>query len=106
MMGKLEPRWAAVRQAVGPQRRGADRCCRTGCRFRICPVVAGTQRCHPGLKALELASVYLTWGDVPAVAYPEMAALAISGPISRLSTQLADRSGPVVRGATGHQSAT
>lgn len=35
--------------------------------------VAG--RYHLGLKALELASVYLTSGDVPAVAYPEMMAL-------------------------------
>lgn len=31
-----------------------------------------TGRYHLGLKALELASVYLTSGDVPAVAYPEM----------------------------------
>ncbi len=31
-----------------------------------------TGRYHLGLKALELASVYLTAGDLPAVAYPEM----------------------------------
>lgn len=31
-----------------------------------------TGRYHLGLKSLELASVYLTSGDVPAVAYPEM----------------------------------
>ncbi len=34
-----------------------------------------TGRYHLGLKALELASGYLTSGDVPAVAYPEMLAL-------------------------------
>jgi DNA-binding IclR family transcriptional regulator len=34
-----------------------------------------TGRYHLGLKSLELASVYLTSGDVPAVAYPEMIAL-------------------------------
>jgi len=33
---------------------------------------AVTGRYHLGLKALELASVYLTSGDLPAVAYPEM----------------------------------
>jgi DNA-binding IclR family transcriptional regulator len=36
---------------------------------------ATTGRYHLGLKALELASGYLTSGDVPAVAYPNMAAL-------------------------------
>lgn len=36
---------------------------------------ANTGRYHLGLKTLELASVYLTSGDVPAVAYPEMLAL-------------------------------
>jgi IclR family transcriptional regulator, KDG regulon repressor len=34
-----------------------------------------TGRYHLGLKTLELASGYLTSGDVPAVAYPEMVAL-------------------------------
>lgn len=34
-----------------------------------------TGRYHLGLKSLELASVYLTSGDVPSVAYPEMVAL-------------------------------
>ncbi len=34
-----------------------------------------TGRYHLGLKALELASVYLTSGDMPAIAYPEMMAL-------------------------------
>lgn len=34
-----------------------------------------TGRYHLGVKALELASIYLTSGDVPAVAYPEMLAL-------------------------------
>lgn len=36
---------------------------------------AATGRYHLGLKALELASAYLTSGDLPAVAYAEMLAL-------------------------------
>lgn len=36
---------------------------------------AETGRYHLGLKALELASVYLASGDLPTVAYPEMIAL-------------------------------
>lgn len=36
---------------------------------------AATGRYHLGLKALELASVYLTSGDLPAIAYGEMLTL-------------------------------